>query len=112
YFYDNGIRNAVIGNFNHITFRSDIGALFENYLVSERKKYLLNNSIYANTFFWRTTQRQEIDYIEENNERLYAYEFKWNSLKKSALSKTFSEAYPNHEFSVVNKKSYDKFLMP
>ena len=111
YFYDNGIRNAIIGNFNHVTSRNDIGALFENYLMSERQKYLLNHFVFAKTFFWRTTQKQEIDYIEENNERLYAYEFKWNPLKKARLSKTFSTAYPNHEFRVVNRKNYDNFLI-
>jgi len=78
YFYDNGIRNAIIENFNPLINRSDTGALWENFLISERMKYLYHNNIAAKKYFWRTTQQQEIDYIEEQERKLFAYEFKWN----------------------------------
>ena len=111
YFYDNGIRNALIGNFNPIPSRTDIGALWENFLVSERIKFLDNNNIDKNLFFWRTTQQQEVDFIEEDTNTLNSYEFKWNVNKKPKLSKTFLRAYPNTTFKVINKDNYESFLM-
>ena len=111
YFYDNGIRNAVIGNFNRLELRQDIGALWENYLVSERKKFIEYKRIYGNQFFWRTAQKQEIDYIEEYDGIFHAYEFKYNPKKKVRLPITFSKAYPNHEFALVNNSNYNNFLM-
>ena len=111
YFYDNGIRNAVIGNFNLINNRNDISQLWENYLIIERIKFLKYNKIRANLFFWRTTQQQEIDYIEERGGYFYAYEFKFNPKKKVRLSKTFTNAYPQHKFELINKENYHKFLM-
>lgn len=110
YFYDNGIRNSLISNFNSVNLRNDIGQLWENYLVSERIKRNSYNNHYCNTYFWRTTQQQEIDYIEEYNGKLYAYEFKWNSKKKASISKTFIQAYPDHEFKVINKDNYTEFI--
>ena len=111
YFYDNGIRNAVIGNFNRLDSRRDVGALWENYLVSERKKYIEYKRIYGNQFFWRTTQKQEIDYIEEYDGVFHTYEFKYNPKKKVRLPITFSKAYPNHDFKLVNIGNYDGFLL-
>ena len=111
YFYDNGILNAIMGNFTPFALRSDKGALWENFIVSERLKYLENNRIEASTFFWRTAQQQEIDYIEERDNRLYAYEFKCNPVKRAFLSKTFLKAYPGTEFKVVSPGNIDEFLL-
>jgi len=82
YFYDNGIRNAVIGNFTPLTVRTDTGSLWENYLISERVKLLNNRRVEARRYFWRTTQLQEIDYIEERSQQLFAYKFKWSAKKQ------------------------------
>ncbi len=110
YFYDNGIRNAVIGNYNIIENRSDIGALWENFIISERIKYLHNHDIDVNSYFWRTTQQQEIDYIEEKENRLSAYEIKWNPRKSKKIPKSFSNAYPKSEFEIINKNNFYKFI--
>jgi predicted AAA+ superfamily ATPase len=110
YFYDNGIRNAVIANFNLIELRQDIGALWENFLISERFKYLLYNEIWANTYFWRTYDQQEIDYIEERDGKLFAYEIKWNPKKSIKIPKAFALAYPEHEFSMLNKDNFERFI--
>jgi len=111
YFYDNGIRNALIGNFNSIQSRIDIGALWENYLVSERQKFINNNAVDKNIYFWRTTQQQEIDYIEEAVNSLHAYEFKWNTTKTPKISKTFARAYPHTVYKVINTANYEYFLI-
>ena len=111
YFYDCGIRNAIIGNFNPLTQRTDIGGLWKNYLISERMKKLSYDGIRKNSYFWRTTQQQEIDLIEEDVNSLHAYEFKWSERKKVKFSKTFSNAYPNAELQGISKKDYEVFLM-
>jgi uncharacterized protein len=111
YFFDNGIRNAVLGNFSPIPMRTDKGSLWENFLVSERFKHLGNHEIDVKSWFWRTTQQQEIDYVEEWENILYAYEFKWNPQKKAHLSKTFSKAYPKHEFKVIHPENFHEFVM-
>jgi uncharacterized protein len=110
YFFDNGIRNAVISNFQNIESRQDTGPLFENYLISERIKANHYHGRYTNIFFWRTKDKQEIDFIEERDGKLYAFEFKWSERKKASLTKTFSNAYPNAEFKVVNRENYHEFL--
>jgi predicted AAA+ superfamily ATPase len=110
YFYDNGIRNAVIGDYKNIELRNDIGALWENFLVSERLKFLENNQIQAATYFWRTKNQQEIDYIEERGGMLYAYEFKWKAYKEARFSKTFKDAYPDHETKTISSENYIDFL--
>ncbi len=111
YFYDNGIRNAVINNFNPVNLRNDIGSLWENFLISERKKYTAYNNIYSNKFFWRTQAQQEIDYIEERNGKLFAYEFKWNTKKKAKISKTFTRAYTESESKIITPDNYTDFIM-
>lgn len=111
YFYDNGIRNALIANFNPMNLRQDTGALWENFLLSERKKAIHYKGFFRNTFFWRTRTQQEIDYIEEYGGKLYAYEFKWNPKKKSKLPSTFAEAYPEHDFQVINQENYMDFVL-
>lgn len=110
YFLDNGIRNAVLGNFSPIPGRTDVGALWENFLISERLKYLQNTETDAKSWFWRTTQQQEVDYIEEREGRLFAFEFKWNPHKNSRLSKTFSNAYKKHEFRVITTDNFHEFV--
>jgi predicted AAA+ superfamily ATPase len=110
YFYDNGIRNALIANFTPLELRADKGSLWENYLLSERIKRNSFKQNYAHTYFWRTTQQQEIDYIEERDGFLHCYEFKWSANKKARLSKTFSSAYPNSSLEVINRDNYLSFI--
>ncbi len=109
YFYDTGIRNALINNFNAFDLRSDVGNLWENFMISERIKYNNNRSIEVNSFFWRTAQKQEIDYVEEGGSALSAFEFKWkrDSFKKP---KVFLDAYPGSAIELVNRDSYKKFV--
>lgn len=110
YFFDNGIRNAIIGNFSLLENRNDVGALWENYLVSERQKMNSNRSFYGSSYFWRTQQQQEIDYIEDIDGQLSAYEFKWNPKKKIRLPITFTRNYPLSHSAVINRDNYDSFL--
>lgn len=110
YFYDNGIRNAVINNFQSAVNRADIGALFENYFIAERKKYNAYQNNYASAYFWRTKEQQEIDYIEESDGMITAFEIKWNSNKKIRFPKNFTSSYPNHQLAVVTPENYDAFL--
>lgn len=112
YFYDNGIRNALIANFSPPELRVDTGALWENFLVSERIKLLRNNQIHVGKFFWRTRQQQEIDYIEESDGIISAFEFKWNPRKKTRFPKTFLKAYPNAVTATITPENYMHFLMP
>ena len=111
YFYDNGIRNALISDFRLLEMRNDIGVLWENFLISERMKYKGYHNVWAQSYFWRTHDQQEIDYIEEMDGTLYAYEFKWNASKNTKLPKTFSRTYPNHEFKVISPDNYEEFVM-
>jgi len=110
YFWDNGILNAVLGNFNQISSRDDVGKLWENYVISERKKYLANNAIHARSYFWRTVSRQEIDYIEEFSARFSAYEIKWNPHRKVGFSRSFVDNYPIKETSCVNPRSLGDWI--
>ncbi len=111
YFYDNGIRNAIINNFNPIHTRQDVGVLWENYLISERIKLAAYQRIHSNRFFWRTKLQQEIDYIEERAGKMWAFEFKYNPSKKAFLSKTFASAYPEHSYEIINSENYQEFLL-
>ena len=110
YFYDNGLRNAIINNFNPLQLRQDVGSLWENFLISERIKFNHYNGNYCNYFFWRTHAQQEIDFIEERSGKLFAYEFKWNTRKKIKFPKAFEQAYQNSEFNVINKDNYSEFI--
>ncbi len=110
YFYDNGIRNAIIGNFNPLSIRQDVGALWENYLISERIKANSNEGLGKEFYFWRTYDRQEIDLIEENTDTLTALEFKWGT-KKPNVPDIFKETYPNATFGVVNRDNYLQYLL-
>ena len=111
YFYDNGIRNALIDNFNSVETRADTGALWENFLISERLKLLHNNERWTQRFFWRTTEQQEIDYVEEEEGVLRAFEFKWNRATKAKISKTFSNAYPKATTAVISPENFESFIM-
>ena len=107
YFYDNGIRNALIQNLNSLALRQDTGALWENFFISERIKYNHYNGRYVNAYFWRTTQQQEIDYIEETDGSMTAFEMKWNPKKAhAALPASFLEAYPVKETAVITPDNY------
>ena len=110
YFYDNGIRNVLIRNFNPLNLRKDTGALWENYLVSERQKRNSYNDHFCNKYFWRTKQQQEIDYIEEYEGKIHAYEFKWNPKAKFHFSKSFLRAYPDNETKVIHRENLDEFI--
>ena len=110
YFYDNGIRNAIISNFNDLSLRDDIGQLWENFLFMERLKKREYNHIYANAYFWRTWEKQEIDLIEEEGSKLHAYEFKWSKDKVKVPSK-WSETYKDSTFEVITKDNYLDFVL-
>lgn len=110
YFYDNGIRNAIIKNFQPLTFRQDTGALWENYLISERKKNNEYSGRISNLFFWRTINQQEVDFIEERQGKLFAFEFKWSPQKKAGITKGFLKNYPDSEAEVITRDNYHDFL--
>ncbi len=110
FFYDLGIRNALINNFNEFDLRQDTGALWENFLIEERQKYIANNLLYRNVYFWRNTSQQEIDYIEEYDGKIHAYEFKWWD-KQVKAPKSFRETYPESSFEVLNRENYLEFVL-
>jgi len=110
YFYDNGIINAVTGNFNPLQNRNNVGALWENYLISERRKWLAINEKQVESYFWRTTQQQEIDYVEVDTDSINAFEFKWNATSKARFPKTFTKAYTNITTAVITPENYNDFL--
>ena len=111
YFWDNGIRNAIINNFNSVALRTDVGALWENFIISERMKYLAYHRIFTNVYFWRTTTGKELDWLEERGGKLYAFEAKWNPERRAKLPLGFAEAYPETEFQVVHRENYLEFLI-
>lgn len=112
YFYDNGLRNAVINNFSPLGLRQDAGALWENFMVSERCKQLAYHEINANRYFWRTHAQQEVDYIEERDGQISGFEFKWNSSVKARIPKTFTDAYPGSQTMIVTPDNFQQFLAP
>ena len=110
YFADNGVRNAVINNFNDIDLRNDIGQLWKNYIISERVKHLSYNKIFADTYFWRTYSQQEIDWIEEIDGKLDAYEIKYTK-KKVKIPPQWQKNYQNSTFKLINRDNYLDFIM-
>lgn len=110
YFIDNGIRNAVIAQFNGLDQRNDVGALWENFMFVERLKYRAYRSLYANMYFWRTYDRQEIDLVEEHGGNLYGYEFKWSESKPVPTPKNWLNSYPDASFTVINAGNYQDFI--
>ncbi|MBY5956898.1 DUF4143 domain-containing protein [Membranicola marinus] len=112
YFYDNGIRNAIINNFNQIENRSDKGPLWENFALSERIKYQNNNQIWKNLWFWRTKQQKEIDLIEKAGGDLNAFEFKFSSSAKHLKPpNSFRKAYPKSSFQVIHIDNFDSYVL-
>lgn len=111
YFYDNGVRNAIINNFSPLALRTDVGALWENFILSERKKLNDYRGNSVNSYFWRTQSQQEIDLIEEKDGILHAFELKWNENKKTNLPASFSRAYPQNSFNVITPGNYFDFLV-
>lgn len=109
YFYDNGIRNAIIGAFSPLAVRQDVGALWENYIIGERRKMNFNAGLHKDFYFWRTYDKQEIDLIEESPSGLNALEFKWGN-KTPAVPKAFRETYPHADFQIVNRDNYLEFV--
>lgn len=109
YFYDNGIRNMVIGNFNPLDLRTDKGALWENFLISERMKQIEYKQSLAHPYFWRTRQQQEVDFVEEIEGKIFGYEFKWDKKRIQKLPKTFTDTY-NAETKVIDKNNFREFV--
>ena len=110
YFYDNGIRNAIIRNFNTLNLRMDKGELWENYLMVERLKLNEYQKNRTNSYFWRTYDQQEIDLVEEVAGKLNAYEFKWSTKKKTKAPTAWTKNYPNASFEVINSDNYLSFI--
>lgn len=109
YFYDNGVRNMILGDFTSFALRQDKGALWENFMISERKKRLNFHRSLARPYFWRTTAQQEVDYLEVTANEIRAFEFKWSGTKKAKLPKPFLDNYSS-DFMVVNKKNFRDFV--
>lgn len=109
YFYDNGVRNAIINNFNPIALRTDIGELWENYLVSERIKAINYARRHTDFYFWRTYDQQEIDWLELENGQLSAFEFKWKD-ERAKAPVAFANAYPDANFELINRTNYLNFI--
>jgi len=110
YFYDNGIRNAVIGQLQPLAIRQDIGALWENFIICERQKRNRYKQFFTNSYFWRTTQQQEVDYVEEFNGQLTACEIKYNEKRKIKISKTFTNSY-HADVKIINRENFRDFLL-
>jgi predicted AAA+ superfamily ATPase len=108
YFYDNGIRNMILGNFTQLELRLDKGALWENFLVSERLKQNIYKDTFSKMYFWRTKQQQEVDFVEENNGNIFGYEFKWNN-KKSKFPQKFIETY-NATGKLIDRNNFRDFV--
>ena len=110
YFYDNGIRNALIRNFNPLLIRNDVGELWENYVLAERIKYQHYTNLQVGNFFWRTYEQQEIDWIEESGGKLMAYELKWNPAKTVRVPTAWAKAYPESGFQVIHPENYLQWI--
>jgi predicted AAA+ superfamily ATPase len=108
YFVDTGIRNAVINNLNPPELRNDVGGLWENFVIAERMKRNHNQQLFPNTYFWRSHQKQEIDYLEERNGELKGYEIKWRE-KRMKVPTGFSAAYPDCPVSLINRENVMAF---
>jgi len=111
YFWDNGLRNQIIKNFNPIELRNDIGALWENFVISERKKKLVYDQQFKDTYFWRNTQQAEIDYLEVKNTEIEAFEIKYNPNQKVRFTKSFTEKYHPKATLVIHKENYWEYLL-
>jgi len=112
YFVDNGLRNAVIAQFNRLNQRDDVGQLWENFMVIERLKWLDYTPIVANLYFWRTYDQQEVDLVEEREGRLHGYEFKWAQVNRISPPKDWLNTYSNADFKVIGRENYQEILLP
>ncbi|RDI56503.1 ATP-binding protein [Flavobacterium glaciei] len=110
YFYDNGIRNGIINNFNRLDSRTDVGDLWENYLAVERVKKQNYLKTKTNNYFWRTYDHQELDWLEEKGDALAGFEFKWSETKKAKIPAAFAKAYPDATYEVINRSNYLDFI--
>ncbi len=110
YFVDNGIRNSIIGNYAPISGRSDVGALWENFLIAERQKLLSYHGFYGKVYFWRNVRGQEIDYLEEIDGKIYPFEFKWNPKAKSKFPSVFLETYIPESPQVIHRENFWEWL--
>ena len=111
YFYDNGVRNMIINNLNPLELRADKGALWENFLISERIKLQNYHLQYTNNYFWRTVQKQEIDFIEERNGQIHAFEFKWKMRPKDKIPGVFLREY-NALSTIIDRDNFRDFVLP
>jgi predicted AAA+ superfamily ATPase len=111
YFWDNGLRNRIIKNFNPIELRDDIGALWENFIISERKKKLICENQFKDTYFWRNTQQAEIDYLELKNTEIEAFEIKYNPNQKVRFTKSFTEKYHPKTTSVIHSQNFWDYIL-
>lgn len=112
YFYDNGVRNSLIQNFNPLSLRNDVGQLWENYLTIERRKANQVSGRSVNSYFWRTYDQKEIDCVEEHSGRIFGYEFKWrDSELRRVTRKEFSDAYPGSVLATINLENFEDFLL-
>jgi predicted AAA+ superfamily ATPase len=109
YFYDNGIRNMIINNLNPLDLRADKGALWENFLIAERIKLQQYNQVYTNNYFWRTVQKQEIDFVEDSNGKLTAFEFKWKSKGSAKIPKAFLREY-DASGTLIDRDNFREFV--
>jgi uncharacterized protein len=110
FFYDNGIRNVIIANLNPIELRTDIGQLWENYIISERIKYQKYNGMLVNNYFWRTYDKQEIDWVEERGGNLFGYEIKWKP-QNVKIPSAWKNIYPEAEFQIINNENYLDWIL-
>lgn len=110
YFLDNGIRNAIVSQFNNLDMRNDLGALWENFLVSERLKLQEYAPVYVNNYFWRTWNQQEVDWVEEREGKLFGFEFKWSSEKKAKSRRALLKVYPEASLKVISPENYLEFV--
>jgi len=110
YFFDNGVRNSLIQNFNRLDLRNDIGQLWENYLMVERRKANEYSGRQANIYFWRTHDQKEIDYVEEHGGVLYGYEFKWQGQARAAARQAFTAAYPEAQVETITRENFRDFV--
>ena len=111
YFVDNGMRNAIIEQWSSVDMRADAGMLWENWVMSERRKLINNEQASVSAYFWRTTAQQEVDLIEESAAGLKAFEFKWNEKARGAVSTAFTSAYPEATTNLITPKNFETFLM-
>ena len=112
YFFDNGVRNALIQNFSPLQLRQDVGQLWENFLMAERRKVNQYANRYPNAYFWRTYDQKEIDYLEEQGGSLAGFEFKWQGGQiRKATTLEFLREYPNSELATISQKNFEEFVL-